>query len=267
VNQDRVLFCHSCGHKLSNESPPAPRFARDESSSLSPVAASANPGGAIQARLIVIRQDGSPGRSYEINAPQVDIGLSEGDILLANDPYVSPRHARLFWRNGKFVVRDLDSVNGVYVRVQRPCPLHDGDLVLIGLEVLRFELVRGLEAGLGTAMERGTQLFGSPATPRYARLCQMTVEGVARDVFYLGRNETTIGRESGDIVFTADPFMSRRHAAISRATDGRTFMLNDLGSSNGTYVAIRSEAELNHGDHIRIGQHLFRLEVEPRPVS
>lgn len=214
------------------------------------------------ARLTVIAQDGSPGRDYTLLSDQSDIGREEGTIQLPNDPYVCPRHARLYRRDGRFAIRDLGSVNGVYVRLRRPEPLRHGDLVLIGLEVLRFEVVTDAEKGLGPAMERGTKVFGSPAAPRRARLCQRTVEGVARDVFYITRDEVVIGRESGDLVFTGDPFMSRRHAAITYRPSEGTFGLRDLGSSNGTYMAIRGEVMLEPGDHVRIGQHLFRLDVD-----
>jgi pSer/pThr/pTyr-binding forkhead associated (FHA) protein len=215
------------------------------------------------AKLVVIGQDGKPGREYDLRADQTDVGREEGDILLPNDPYVSPRHARLSWRNGRFFIRDLESVNGVYVRLRVPEQLKHADLVLVGLEVLRFELVSDAERGLGPAAERGTQIFGSPAAPRFARLCQRTVEGIARDVYYPTRDETVIGREVGDIVFTNDPFMSRRHAAVTRDPATGTFSLRDLGSSNGTYLAIRGERELVQGDHVRMGQHLFRLDVGP----
>jgi pSer/pThr/pTyr-binding forkhead associated (FHA) protein len=214
-----------------------------------------------QARLVVIAQDGTPGRDYALVEPQTDIGRDEGTVLLPNDPYVSPRHARVFQRNGRFFVRDLDSVNGVYVRLRGPARLEHADLVLIGLEVLRFEVVSDAEMGLGPAAERGAQIFGSPASPRFARLCQRTVEGVTRNVFYLSAEETVIGREAGDIVFTSDPFMSRRHATIRRE-ESNVFTLQDLGSSNGTYLAIRGEVALDAGDHVRIGQHLFRLDVD-----
>jgi pSer/pThr/pTyr-binding forkhead associated (FHA) protein len=212
------------------------------------------------ARLVVIAQDGTPGREYDLSEEQTDIGRDEGSILLPNDPYVSPRHARLSSKNGGYFLRDLGSVNGVYVRLRRPAKLEHADLVLVGLEVLRFELVSDAEKGLGPAAERGAHVFGSPAAPRYARLCQRTVEGVTRDVFYLTRDETIVGREAGDVVFTGDPFMSRRHAAVSR-DQGNRFTLRDLGSSNGTYLAIRGEIELENGDHIRVGQHLFRLDL------
>jgi pSer/pThr/pTyr-binding forkhead associated (FHA) protein len=135
----------------------------------------------------------------------------------------------------------------------------------MGLEVLRFELVSDAEKRLLPATERGARVFGSPAVPRHARLSQHTVEGVTRDVYYLTRDETVIGRESGDIVFTNDPFMSRRHASVMRDPETGVHNLRDLGSSNGTYLAIRGEHEIAHGDHLRIGQHLFRLEVGGAP--
>jgi pSer/pThr/pTyr-binding forkhead associated (FHA) protein len=214
--------------------------------------------------LVVIAQDGSPGRKYALTAAQTDIGRDQGTVLLPNDPFVSPLHARIMRQAQRISVADLGSVNGVYVRVKRDKSLRDGDLVLIGLEVLRFEVVSPAEQVLGPAVQRSTQVFGSPALPRYARLSQRTVEGATRNVFYLTRDETVIGREAGDIVFTSDPFMSRRHAIVTRNPDDGSFMLRDLGSSNGTYQAITGETELTPGDFIRIGQHLFRLDIESR---
>ncbi len=219
-------------------------------------------GPTLKGKLVVIAQDGSPGREYPIYDDQVDIGRQEGTIVLPNDPYVSPRHARVVLRNGKFLIRDLGSVNGIYVRLTKREPLRNADLLLVGLEVLRFETVSEAEKGLGQGAERGTHIFGSPATPRFARLLQRTVEGVTRDVYHLTREQTVIGREAGDIVFTGDPFMSRRHAGITRDPSGREFSLQDLGSSNGSYLAIRGEQQLEDGDHVRIGQHLFRLEID-----
>ncbi|MEZ4227882.1 MAG: FHA domain-containing protein [Polyangiaceae bacterium] len=245
---------------------PAPRPVPSPQPQLAPQPASAAPPqeqskGQARGKLVVIAQDGSPGREYPIFEDQVDIGRQEGAIVLPNDPYVSPRHARVMFRDGHFFIRDLGSVNGVYVRLTKTEPLRNADLILVGLEVLRFEIVSEAEKGLGQAAERGTQIFGSPAAPRFARLSQKTVEGVTRDVYHLTREQTVIGRESGDIVFTGDPFMSRRHAGVTREPSGREFSLRDLGSSNGTYLAIRGEQQLEDGDHVRIGQHLFRLEI------
>lgn len=212
-------------------------------------------------RLVVIVEDGSEGRSFSLSEGQLDIGRVDGDIILEDDHYVSPRHARLRFLDGRWVLRDLDSTNHVYVRLRKPHPLKDADLLLLGLEVLQFQTVSDGERGLGHAMQHGTLLFGSPATPRRARLCQRTVEGVVRDVYHLFRDETVIGREMGDIVFTADPFLSRRHAAIRRNPATGEFSVVDLDSSNGTYAAIRGEINLSNGDFLRIGQHLFRVDL------
>jgi pSer/pThr/pTyr-binding forkhead associated (FHA) protein len=209
--------------------------------------------------LAVISQDGSTGQTFWIENGSVDIGRDEGDIRLATDRFVSPRHARVFNRAGSFFLRDLGSLNGVYLRVRESETLKDADWILLGSEVLRFSLLDDAEHGLGAANERGTDVYGSPARPRYACLCERTVEGVNRNVFYISADEIVIGREFGDLVFTADSFMSRRHAAIQRDPTAGTFSLRDLGSSNGTYLAIRGEVELREGDHLRVGQHLFRF--------
>jgi pSer/pThr/pTyr-binding forkhead associated (FHA) protein len=212
-------------------------------------------------RLVVIVEDGSEGKAFPLVDSQVDIGRTEGDIVLADDLYVSPRHARLIPQGGQWILRDLHSTNGVYRRIREPHALKDADLLLLGLEVLQFETVNDAERGLGHASQHGTLLFGSPSTPRRARLCQRTVEGVVRDVYHLFRDETVIGREAGDIVFTADPFLSRRHAVVRRNALTGEFSIVDLDSSNGTYVAIRSDVTLGDGDYVRIGQHLFRVDL------
>jgi pSer/pThr/pTyr-binding forkhead associated (FHA) protein len=244
-----------------------------------------------RARLVLIARDGGEGPSYPLG-DSTDIGRAEGGIVLADDRYISPRHARLQVRSGTFFLRDLDSANGLFVRIpfelsdrsdraheRTAAPqiltdseqlLTDQDLFLVGQQVLKFEVVRHSEEGFGTASENGTLLFGTPAAPRYARLSQRTVEGVVRDVFHVRKPEMIIGRETGDIVFSDDPFLSRRHAAVrvhgiqpgAPANAPRAYTLADLGSSNGTFLQVRTEVRLRHGDQFRIGQQLFRFDLD-----
>jgi pSer/pThr/pTyr-binding forkhead associated (FHA) protein len=210
---------------------------------------------------VTIARDGAQGVSYPLDADQLDLGREEGQIVLPGDGYLSPRHLRLSRRADKWFARDLGSTNGVYLRLRRPHRLIDGDLLLLGLEVIRFELVKESEQGLGPAMQHGTLVFGSPLLPRRARLCQRTVEGVTRNVYYLTREETIVGRESGDLVFSDDLFMSRRHLSVRRDPANGDFVAEDLGASNGTFVAVRDEVPVTDGDFIRVGQHLFRLDL------
>jgi len=270
----------------------APDASRSTRSNSGPAALAASPSrapAAARGRLVVITKDGAEGAAYTI-VDQLDIGRDEGDVVVKDDRYLSPRHARITWRESEraLYLRDLASVNGVFLRLQTRAAsagstpsspsqatppqgqpqaagyeavLRDQDLILIGQQVIRFEVVKDAEEGLGPAVEHGTMVFGTPAGPRYARLCQRTVEGVTRDVYHVRKAETVLGRESGDIVFTEDPFLSRRHAAIRADASKRTFWLVDFGSSNGTFLQIRGEVALKSGDEFRVGQQLFRVVV------
>lgn len=234
--------------------------ARSDRTQLEQQAVVAPDRGRILAVLVAILKDGTDGRSHTIHDEQTDVGRTEGHIQLADDPYLSPRHARLVLRKDELVVRDLDSLNGVYVRLRDPVELADGDMLLLGQQVMRFEILPETELPLGPATQRGVLVFGTPEVARVARLVQYTTEGVARDVHYLYRDETVVGREQGDIVCTDDPFMSRRHATITLERAARRFTLRDLGSSNGTAIRVRGERVLKPGDQFRVGRHLFRYD-------
>ncbi|HEY8042209.1 MAG TPA: FHA domain-containing protein, partial [Polyangiaceae bacterium] len=242
-------------HAPAAPAPQVPAPAVPAGAAVAAVAASVSRG-----RLVLIARDGGEGPSYPLG-DSTDIGRTEGNIVIAEDRYISPRHARVAVRGGAYYVRDLESTNGLFIRIPFPRSgsaegdqdrlqdhgnmtdseqvLADQDLFLVGQQVLRFEVVKHAEEGFGVASENGTLLFGTPAAPRYARLSQRTVEGVVRDVFHIRKAETVIGRESGDIVFTDDPFLSRRHAvlrvhSVASTSAPRRFTLADLGSSNGT---------------------------------
>ena len=83
----------------------------------------------------------------------------------------------------------------------------------------------------------------------------------------LERDEVIIGRAIEADVRLNDSRASRLHARISSELDPETRQTNcritDLGSTNGTLVngeAI-TEAPLNDGDKIVIGDHLFRFDL------
>jgi pSer/pThr/pTyr-binding forkhead associated (FHA) protein len=102
-------------------------------------------------------------------------------------------------------------------------------------------------------------LFGTPVKPPWGRIRQLTAAGTSRDLYHLTRSETTLGREHGDIVFSDDEFLSRRHAQL-HFRGGRTTLV-DLGSSNGTYVRLRGPYPLSHGEMVRLGDELLRFEL------
>ena len=256
-------FCKFCGARYSEGSadptPSAPPERALHPTAVATVTKSADAASASH-QIVSIRKDGTDGAAYPLSAEQTDFGRSDGDVVLEDDPYLSPRHFRVLRRGGDWFLRDLRSVNGVYVRLRGTHVLEQGAMILIGQQVLRFELLDEDELPLGPARSDGCLVFGTPEVPAFARLVQYTTEGVGRDVHYLYRDETVLGRETGDIVFTDDPFLSRRHAVLRFDRTQKRATLEDQGSSNGTCARLRGEHALRVGDHFRVGRHLFRFD-------
>jgi pSer/pThr/pTyr-binding forkhead associated (FHA) protein len=209
--------------------------------------------------LVALNRDGSDGDTVPLVGDAFDIGRTEGSLKFESDVYLAPRHARLVLHNGKVLLRPLDSVNGVYVRVQGTVELQPGDQFLVGKEVLRFEPLSPEERDPPSLVEHGVRIFGSAQREAWGRLRQLTSAGTSRDIWHLVRPELVLGREEGDVTFPDDEYMSRRHAAVKRS--GPRARLEDLGSSNGTFVRVRHERELKAGDVLRMGDQLLRLEL------
>ena len=77
------------------------------------------------------------------------------------------------------------------------------------------------------------------------------------------RGPIYIGRQTGSQVFLPDKAVSRQHAVIYTTRDG-TWILEDLGSSNKTYlneVAIHKN-ELKNGDIIRVADFSVRVSLD-----
>ncbi|HYE13629.1 MAG TPA: SpoIIE family protein phosphatase [Pyrinomonadaceae bacterium] len=75
------------------------------------------------------------------------------------------------------------------------------------------------------------------------------------DNFTLGRLRITIGRSARNDLCVPDPFASRVHAEVRR--EGDQYLLQDLGSANGTYYngsRLEGTVPLTHGGRIQIGE-------------
>jgi len=270
VNGAEVLFCQFCGTRLAADRLPAdPAIGATASASnraTDQMAGGPNPMAAaarvaqqsVGFKLVVVHRDGTDGITYNLLGDQIDIGRTEGDLLF-EDPHLAPRHARVSASLTGRVLTPLEARNGVYVRLRGSVDLQDGDHVLVGKQVLRFELLTDIERNLRPAVEHGVVVFGTPVRPPWARLRQITPAAITRDVFHLTRPEMILGRETGDIVFSDDEFMSRRHVQIA-FRNGRGH-LEDLGSSNGTFLRLRGPHGLSSGDLIRMGDELLRFEI------
>ncbi len=73
--------------------------------------------------------------------------------------------------------------------------------------------------------------------------------------------EQTVGREGGQLTLAGESSVSRSHAKISKAGD--TVTLEDMGSTNGTFVngqRVSAPTPLNPGDAVQFGAVQYRYE-------
>lgn len=86
--------------------------------------------------------DTSELREYKL-LPETSIGRSPQNVIALNDAKVSRHHASINYKNGMWVLRDLNSFRGVYVngaRVIDSCSLADGDKIRLGDSVFLLRL-------------------------------------------------------------------------------------------------------------------------------
>ena len=227
---------------------------------LAPVPAGSAAIGPAWGTAVLVNRDGSDGQRYPLAGEYAVVGRAGADIAFDDDRFLARQHAR-FERDPSGLVRllALDTLNGVFRKTDGSVELVDGMMVLVGREVLRYERVTAEETKIQPLIRHGVALFGSPPREPWGRLMQVVPSGGHRDVRHLCGDEVVLGREEGDIVFRDDAFMSRRHAAVT--WDGKRAQVTDLGSSNGTFVRITGPSAIKHGDHVRMGDQLLRIEL------
>jgi pSer/pThr/pTyr-binding forkhead associated (FHA) protein len=211
-----------------------------------------------RAKLILIKGEGMDGIAYHLNATEHVAGREEGAILFPDDPFLSPRHACFFYQDGRLLVQDEGSANGVFVRITQPVPLVSGMRFLVGEQLLQFEPCNDEEL-TAKADDDGTYFYSSPRRPSRFKLVQILRGGDIGMIFRAPTDEVTLGREGNDINFPDDPYISGQHAMVSSTPQG--YSLSDLGSKNGTFVIITGAHELAHGDYVFLGQQLLRVEI------
>lgn len=157
------------------------------------------------------------------------IGSDPECDLVVDRPTVSGRHCRLTRAPEGDYLEDLGSSNGTYVngvRVSGRVAVRPEDAITLGRRVpMPWPAGRGDRAAL----------------PRIL----------------------TIGRDPGNDVVIDAPMVSRRHARL--VLDGGRTRIEDLGSSNGTYVngeRVRGTAAVRPGDRIGLGSYSFTPDLD-----
>jgi pilus assembly protein CpaF len=91
---------------------------------------------------VIISEKGGAERREAFERTEINVGRVQGNDLMLPKGNVSKRHARLLYRDGRFIVTDLKSTNGTYVngrKIAQATIVREGDKIYIGDFVLRIE--------------------------------------------------------------------------------------------------------------------------------
>src|SRR3954471_1819417 len=98
---------------------------------------------------VIISEKGGAERREAFDRTEINVGRVQGNELMLPKGTVSKRHARLLYRDGRFIVTDLKSTNGTYVngrKIAQATIVREGDKIYIGDFVLRLDAGGGAEA-------------------------------------------------------------------------------------------------------------------------
>lgn len=130
-------------------------------------------------------------------------------------------------------------------------------------KILRQEPLDVKQAAKTTAVHQVNDIDMRTAVNATAALA--ILRSAAGRAYRLTATATRIGRLSDNDIVLDDNNVSRHHAVI--IDTGTSFVITDLRSANGIEVRgerIRGTATLGDGDQIRICDHEFTFEIEPR---
>lgn len=212
-----------------------------------------------QYRLQHIRSDGSPSRVYELKEGGLTVGQISTDIELADAPEVEPLHARFMLERGSVFVENLSIETGTFIRLTEPHVLEEGDYVLLGRQLFRFESRPRASGEASEDPTAGTRVMNlsdllKSGTPDLVRVSKRGEE-MAR--IPLTSAQIQFGRTRGDHCFPTDDYMSGSHARIFKR--GEQFVVEDLGSRNGSFLRLRGKTPVKSGANVLVGRELLKL--------
>lgn len=109
---------------------------------------------------VIISEKGGAERRETFDKTEINVGRVQGNDLMLPKGNVSKRHARLLYRDGRFIVTDLKSTNGTYVngrKIAQATIVREADKIYIGDFVLRIEAAQSVVAPDSTVAPRHSE--------------------------------------------------------------------------------------------------------------
>jgi pSer/pThr/pTyr-binding forkhead associated (FHA) protein len=92
-------------------------------------------------KLVQRLRGGDVGMIYRARTDAITIGREGNDVNFPEDLFISGRHCSIACApDGRFVITDLGSKNGTFLRVVEEAQLAHGDYVFLGQQLLRVEI-------------------------------------------------------------------------------------------------------------------------------
>jgi pSer/pThr/pTyr-binding forkhead associated (FHA) protein len=91
-------------------------------------------------RIAMVTGRGSTGTAFPVPETGLNLGRERGEVLFADDGYVSGLHCRLSFERGQVYLTDLGSSNGTFVRVVGSEHFANGEVLLMGQQLFRIAL-------------------------------------------------------------------------------------------------------------------------------
>lgn len=91
---------------------------------------------------VIVSEKGGAERRETFDTSEINVGRVPDNELTLPKSNVSKRHARVLYRDGRFIVTDLKSTNGTYVngrKIAQATIVREGDKIYIGDFILRVE--------------------------------------------------------------------------------------------------------------------------------
>lgn len=204
-------------------------------------------------RLQVVGKDGAAGAEYSVQT-EVAVGLSKDGKLIVSNDFNSPlARARIFVQDGCLFVERCGAGEAAFLRLANPHALDDQDIFLAGKQIFRYE-----EKPSTSAKTAGPEAGPAGPPPAGAELVRIDNKGNAVERYPLDAQEIQFGRTRGTHVFSDDNLMSRSHIRILQRGDD--FVLEDLGSRNGTFLKLQRRTAFPAGSALMISGQLLRAE-------
>jgi pSer/pThr/pTyr-binding forkhead associated (FHA) protein len=219
--------------------------------------ASNAPGDQIERFVLRCLSSTGSGGVIPLSEGGLTIGRTDCDASLPNDEYVSSEHARVVLKADAAVVTDLDSVNGVWLRIRGEHKLTLGSQFLVGEQVFVVGAANDGDTGQ-SPMPNGTRRIGQAWRSSEMTVSRLSSNGRVVARFAVPKDGLRIGRTQGEIIICDDTFLSGIHAQIS-CESGESLQLRDLSTGNGCWVRMNGPLSLREGDSFMTGRTCWRV--------